>query len=286
MQTVYTIRKLVNNNMLNKKNITSYILSIFLILCFIALTILVVIKHYIFNKDNIKQQLISSNYYSELYNTTQDGFNNYILQSGFDNTILDNIITIPSITNDVNNLIDSLFAGSNITTSSDTIKNTLHTNIENYISENNFIINNETSENIKRFEDSIINVYTNNVIYSQDIVNKIASFIPRIQTFLNIGIIVLVILSIILVILIWILNKASIGISLLSSGLLLILSHFYSNINIAINNILILNKPFSTFISNLLNTVLNSLLILGITYSLIGIVIILLKSSYSKKNKA
>lgn len=284
MQNVYLIRKLVIN-IFNKKKLLSYTLCIFLTLFLILLSILCVIKYTILNKEYVKQQLNSSNYYTDLYNIIQDGFNNYILQSGFDNKILDNIITISSITDDVNNLIDSLFAGSIVNISTSIVQDTLHANIENFISEHNYIVDDETSSNIKIFEDSIIDVYINNIVYSENIVNTISTFMPKVQKLFTIAIIALVVLSIVLAILVFILNKASLGISLVSSGLLLIFSHFYSYINIAINNILILNKAFSTFVSHILNIILNNLFIIGIVGLIIGLIIIILASNTVFKNR-
>ena len=98
----------------------------------------------------------------------------------------------------------------------------------------------------------------------------------KIIKFIRTAIIVLCITELVLLVVTYILYKPGLGISLIISGVFFIVVNVYSGVNVAINNVLILNWAFSKSVIYVLNQLITNLLKVGIAFTCVGTVIILL----------
>ena len=58
-----------------------------------ATIILSIVNAVVFSKSNVKKQMQKVDYYTEINNIIKESANNYIMQSGFDESIMDNVIS-------------------------------------------------------------------------------------------------------------------------------------------------------------------------------------------------
>lgn len=75
------------------RKIISYILAIILVTLMSATIILSIVNAVVFSKSNVKKQMQKVDYYTEINNIIKESANNYIMQSGFDESIMDNVIS-------------------------------------------------------------------------------------------------------------------------------------------------------------------------------------------------
>ena len=73
------------------------------------------------------------------------------------------------IKQDVNSIIDCLYEGTEINLSDDLLRENLNTRIQEYISSQEKLINNEGKKSIEKFEDLIVEEYKNNVSVSDSL---------------------------------------------------------------------------------------------------------------------
>ena len=92
------------------RKIISYIFSILVVTLMFATIILSMVNAVIFSKSNIKNKMQKVDYYTEISNIIKDSANNYIMQSGFDESIMDNVIPKEKINNDIDKVINAIYA--------------------------------------------------------------------------------------------------------------------------------------------------------------------------------
>ena len=120
------------------RKIISYIFSILLVTLMFATIILSMVNAVIFSKSNIKNKMQKVDYYSEISNIIKDSANNYIMQSGFDESIMDSVIPKEKINNDIDKVIDAIYDGKEIDISTEEIRAGLDENVQKYIQQNNY----------------------------------------------------------------------------------------------------------------------------------------------------
>ena len=126
------------------RKIISYILAIILVTLMSATIILSIVNAIVFSKPNVKKQMQKVDYYTEINNIIKESANNYIVQSGFDESIMDNVISKEKISNDIDKVIDSIYEGEDVEVSTDEIKVNLDKNVQQYISQNNYKVDAQT----------------------------------------------------------------------------------------------------------------------------------------------
>ena len=137
------------------RKIISYILAIIVVILMLATIILSIVNVAIFSKSNVKKQMQKVDYYTEINNIIKESANNYIMQSGFDESIMENVISKEKISNDIDKVIDSIYEGEDVEISTDEIKVNLDKNVQQYISQNNYKVDAQTQKDITKFEDKI-----------------------------------------------------------------------------------------------------------------------------------
>lgn len=258
------------------RKIISYILSVIVVTLMSVTIILAMINNVIFSKSNVKKHMNKVDYYTEISNIIKDSANNYIMQSGFDESIMDSVIPKEKINNDIDKVIDAIYEGKEIDISTEEIRANLDENVQQYIKQNNYKVDNQTQKDIAKFEDKIESIYENSITYSKNAVKQVVSYFKMAKRITRLALIAVSILLIIFAFITYKINRASFGISLLATGIICIFIKCYSVLNIAVNNILMVNKTFSNLMINLINQVVQYIFISGIILTVLGIVFIII----------
>ncbi len=259
------------------KKIISYILAIVFSICVIIAVLLICINNSLFSKTYIKKELRNTDYYYYVYSIIEESCNNTFLQSGFESKVFDNVITEKEVQEDIDNLIDCLYDNKKVDISTDSIKQTLNENIQKEIEERNYVVSEETQSDINEFVNTILDTYKNHIIYSQEVVDQISQYLKKVTDIAKIAMIVLSVTTLVLAVIIFILNRPSLGVGLFISGIFFIIVKVYSGVNVAINNVLILNWAFSKTMTYILNQLLKNLFTTGIMLTIAGIIIIIVE---------
>ena len=267
------------------RKIISYILAIILVTLMSATIILSIVNAVVFSKSNVKKQMQKVDYYTEINNIIKESANNYIMQSGFDESIMDNVIPKEKINNDIDKVINAIYEGEEVEISTDEIKNSLDKNVQQYIAQNNYKVDAQTQKDIEKFEDKIESIYANSITYSKSTIKKVVKYFKMVKRMTRVALIASSILLIIFAIITYKTNRATFGISLLATGIICIFIKCYSSINIAVNNILMVNKTFSNLMINIINQVIQYVFIGGIILAVLGIALIIIFERKSANEK-
>ncbi len=269
------------------KKIFIFIINFFLIICVLLLSLLQIFSNTIFNKEYMIGLLEKNNYYEKIYYSIEDGFKNYIMQSGLDESILDDLYDKEKVTEDINMVISAMYDGTSVSIDSESIVQTLDNRINSILEQNNRQPEKEEREAIEIFEDSIATTYIDEIIYSAESIEEISSVFSKIQLLLPNIKIVLIGLIVILLALVIVINQKvlktvnTIGIMFLTVGVIDIAIKLL--IKDRVHNILILNQAFSASIIDLINSIVNSFFNLGIIAISVGVVSIVLSSFVRRK---
>ena len=173
------------------RKIISYLLAIIFVILISATILLSMVNAVVFSKSNLKKQLDKVDYYTQINTIIKEASNNYIMQSGFDESIMDNVVEKEKINEDINNVIDSIYNNEELTISTEQIKTNLNKNIEEYIQKNNYKIariqakQTEDNENMSYYYYNERN-YTSNFLkssrykgYSDYLTNEFFDFLAK-----------------------------------------------------------------------------------------------------------
>lgn len=235
------------------RKILSILLSFFLFISIVSLSILYVAKATVLNADFLKGQIAKSSYSENLLSDMKIIFLSYGVVSGFDEQFFNDAITSDMITNDINAEVDRLYSNSPINTSKD-LKNKIY----------DLAIANIKSRNINIFDakgniaDQDIN---NSILYFAEICsdtyykaiklpgsNNIIVLLKQFQKIIDLVFLALIIFIFIFVILIFIINLkvkdkfCYYMYSCMASIIVLLTPVIYSMYNKFINTIAINNK--------------------------------------------
>ena len=94
-------------------NVIKAILVVGLLLCIIAFGMIQIASSTILSQSYVLKQLEEANYYANIYTEIKSDFENYIYQSGLDESVLENIITVEEVTQDTNQIIANIYNGDN-----------------------------------------------------------------------------------------------------------------------------------------------------------------------------
>ena len=255
-----------------KKRLVSYLLSIMLVIFLFATIVLTTLNCTILSTMNVKKEVANSGYYGETQKIIVEACKNYVMQSGFDESIMDGVVNSYDVEVDVNGLIDYIYEGKEYTVQSNMIRTNLDNNINAYIVQNNLQVSEENKKSIEEFENTIEDIYKRNIEYSGDTVKQIAGTMKKIKRIVPIAMIICAIISIVLAILIKDISSPSHGISALSTGAILVFIKLYSGTSFAINNILLMNKAFSNTLITIANGVVQKLFVVGAMLCVAGLI--------------
>lgn len=269
------------------KKIIIYIMSFFLSVCIILLSSLLIFSNTILNKQYVINVLERNGYYEKTYYNIQEGFKNYIMQSGLEESILEDLYDSEKVNNDINMVIDLIFENKSINIDTQVIVQKLDDRINAILDQNNRVPETQEIEEIRIFEDTIAEVYSNEITYSMDSIQQISSVFSKIQLLLSTIKIALIIITIGLFLLIIAVSRSvrevinSLGITLITVGVIEFAIKFL--IGDRTHNILILNTNFSTSLIDLINSIIDTFFCTGVILAGLGFVIIIISSFIKRR---
>ena len=154
----------------------------------------------------IEKQLDEVNYYASVYNKVEENFGQYILQSGLDEHVIDNIVTEEQIKQDIQNIINAIYNNEEYTVSTELVKENLEKNIEKYLDENNIYLNSSEEKSIDEFVSLIVDTYENSVT-NANLFKNVNTLIYKIEQLSNIAQIIGYVSIVVLILIIIIINR-------------------------------------------------------------------------------
>ncbi len=270
------------------KKIIKIIFSAILTISILLYILINLLSSTILKESYILSKLDQANFYQKVYEEVNSNFEKYIYQSGFDENVLNNVITEEKVKEDFKIIIDNIYNGTNQDINTETIKTNLTNNINSQLGAN---ISKTQQNSIDSFMDTILNEYTQTILHTQ-YENKINKAYTQINKYINLANKALLIIMAVLIILLILLNLkrlyrgvSYIGISMLSSGILLCIADIFIKMKVDIKNIVILNDTISKIIINVITELLANILKDGIILLVSGIVLIIianLRRAYKK----
>ena len=188
------------------KNIISYILSFIMVALIIAIVAVSFLQNKVLNEDYWKMQMEQNNYYEKLEDTVNDGFENYIMQSGMDSSVFEGIYDLDKVKEDTNSIVHAILNNEEFKIDTSTIREKLDNNIRKYIKDNKVLVNKSTENQIQNFENAIVSTYSNSVSYSSSVIKSISKIIGRVRNIMPKALVLVVALLVIDAIAIIVLN--------------------------------------------------------------------------------
>lgn len=262
--------------------ILNKIAKIFLILGLIIVIVLLIFADLatstVLNKEYVISHFEKTSYYENIKKEIQSNFDNYIEQSGFDENVMNNIVSEEKIKNDTEIIISNIYDGTSTKIDTTEIEQNLRNNIEESLGTNNL---NTTQRNaINQYVETICSQYKkvmSHTDYEKNINSIMTKLKKTLETAKKVGAGLMVFAIILLLIFDYkniIKIGPQIGISLMSSGLLYIIANFFVNSKIKVSDILILNSAVSDVLKSIILDILNTCLKTGIVFLILGIVFI------------
>ena len=205
-------------------------------------------------------------------------FSSYTMQSGFDNTILSNIVSQSKVIDDTKLIINNIYDGTNQKVETTSIRENLDKNIENFLN-----VNGLTAEknSLKEFDNLMVSTYIgtiNSYDKAETTANKILSKINNVINKLNIILKVIVVLLTIVLIATCIFKYfkliSLIGDGMLFIGIILIIGKLFVDSLICFDKLLVLNKSLTITLKYIYEDITYNIIPVGIITSIIGIVLI------------
>lgn len=269
-------------------NIFKLIVILILTICIIFIGIKNVATSTILNKEYAMQKMEETDFYKETYESVKSNFENYIGQSGLDDSVLEDICTEEKVKNDINIIISNIYSGTNEKIDTTEISDNLNSNIDK--------LNIRTSKNnnsINKFVDEICSEYKNTILHTkyEDAINKgYTKAVQIIEKVNKVAIIVTAVGILLLIILnIKTLSKliGNIATAILSASIFLLSAINIINSNVYVGGIKILNDSFSNTIVTIIKDVFSRINNFGIDALIISVILIVIYAviAFFKKNE-
>ena len=271
------------------KKVLSYILSFILLILISLIVLIMCVQSDVLNKNSLFSAFDKVNYYQNTYNALNEMFLSYVEQSGLEDEVMNDIISIDEIKEEVKNCIDSIFEGKEYAINSDNLKQRLNDNITKYLEKDNRKANENERKSIEEFVSKISDIYCEEV-FPMSIVTKIESYIAKIIKFIDfvkpILFISVAVITIILIIInikniLFVLNY--IGVSLFGSGLLLMVPKLIVDKNMRLNELSLFNQNISSFIVTIATNILEHLKELSFILLVVSVIILICNNFIIKK---
>ena len=267
------------------KGIFSIILSVILI-CSIGTK---VASSTILSKNYVIGKFKETNYYMNTYSQALLDLENYIYQSGLDENIMKDLISIEDIEKDTNLILSNIYEGSNEEIDTSKITEKLKANINASLEGKK--LSTQAEDSINMFINQIEEQYKDSVLHTdfESKINngytKVYQFINSAEKYLAIAIIVLLILMFALQHKEWLKNIKYVGISLCSCGSFYIFLNMFIWAKIKIENITILSNAMTYSLRYILKDILNTINLYGLAFFAIGVIVIFMSNSLQNKKE-
>ena len=255
-----------------------FILMLILTVSIISLVFIKLASSTILNKEYILGKLDETSYYTNIREELESNFENYIGQSGFDEEVLQNIVTDDKIKEDTGIILSNIYDGTSQKISTEEIEQNLRTNIENSL---DTTLTATQEKMVDQYVNTICEQYLDTMVHT-NYENRIHDVMMKVNDYIGIAnkVLIIAIVASGLFIIISDYKKiikalSHLGISLFASGIFGIIVYIYINMKIKIANIVILNDAISEVIRNVLNNIFSTLRNEGIILLIVGIAMIL-----------
>ena len=261
--------------------IISFLLSIVLLLN----VLMGVLSFIIFNPNYYIDKFEENKFYDNVLQEVNSGFENFIYQSGLPENTIVNLATDDMIKSDINSLVLHIIQKEELVLSSNKIREELDVRISNFLEKENRTLTKNERENITKFEDLIVSSYEESILPIRDFIDELKDIYDKVFNLYNKVKLIPIIGSVVLLFVMFILNKNSkfdlvnfSGISLLTVGILLKL---FGNVvlkNIDIDNVIVFTSSLTSAFQYIFKDIIFGVDLLGNWVSVIGICFILFYS--------
>lgn len=260
------------------KSVFRYIFAIVLAISLIIFFLVNILSSTILDKKYVSNKLDETGYYDKVYGYAISNFENYIIQSGLDKSVLDGIITREDVVNDTQKILNNIYSNIEETVNAESLKTKLHANIEN--ATQGMIVTEEQKVSLNGFVDEVAKEYLNTIAhfdYEKEIFNACHkfSFILDVTNKL-----VLIFAGVSIFGLMVTCGKkiykifASIGFSMFVTGLFFIIMNIFVNAKVNIQTITILNDALSFVIRDILGAIFEQIVGKGLLLFFGGVALI------------
>lgn len=264
------------------ETIIKIILVALLFVCIFTFGILNILSKTIFSQEYTLEMLDKSNYYANIYSQIKSDFRNYIYQSGLDENVIDDIITLDEVKADTQRIVSGLYNGLHEEINTDKIAERLNTNIDTSL--NGRKIDNKTREQINIFVDQITTQYKETMAKTE-YENQIYKYYSKAEKMIDIGkktsIILAAILGIIIIVTYFrklFKNVAYVGTAVFATGLAYYIMENYITQKVQIENLTILNDAITLLLREYILSIMEKIATYSYIYLAIGLVLILVGS--------
>lgn len=260
-----------------------YILGFLSSIIIVLVSMFFILKITVFNKNYLIKSLETSSYYDKVYDEIGKDMKNSLRSSGLDDSVVNDLYKKSDVKSDIANLVGSIYSGSKYYPSTTEIENKLRNNIDKYLKSKNIVLEDKTI--LDSYISSVIEVYSKETSlygYLQNYTSRFVKISNVIDFIIAFGVILLVIIIII--------NKYKfkihfLGVTFLSSSMMILyLKQFIWN-KIDYENILIISKAFSDVLRIILADINKYTIYLAIIFALLGFGLIFINSWKNKRNR-
>lgn len=255
--------------------IGEFILSVLILLLFL----IALLEGTVLRPKYVLDQLEKNNYYEVLYKSISNEMSNYIIQSGLEESVLDQIYTKDMVKKEVTKMVRSFYGNGKVSVDTKSVKESLENNIASYLAKNNIEITDQKA--LDQFVEQMIDIYEEKIVLSEGLM-KTQSMVVKLDFGLKIVFIILAFITCVLGILVkCICKNRVIAVPLFTTGILLLLGNYLLFNRIDVANILFWNEN----VSNIMKSILFNLSSLVKRGALILIILSIVSCFISRKLK-
>ena len=260
------------------KIILNYLLGFILCILITLLVTILILKYSIYNDKYLKRVLVNNDYYTKVYNESLEEMKDYMISSGLEEEVLNDIYSKETVKNDIDNYIDNYYKGKVIEINTEDIKSKLTKNINSYLKNQNVDVTNR--EELNLFIEDIGNIYSKEIkVYNY--LDKVINIFNKVGSLLN----KIIIIDTLLLIIVICLMKFKISSGIMASGITLLFIRFTTYDSLDASNVEIITSSFSEVFRSVFYSIGNMILIVSICLIVIGLIINIIESIDYKKEK-
>ena len=250
---------------------------------FTLIVIFLILKITILNKNYVLKTLEETNYYNNLTEEIENDMGYNLLSSGLDKTVLNELVIKNEVKSAVMNLIDSIYSGNNYELNNKNITEKLNKNIDEYLKKNNIMIVDKKSLN--SYTKKITEIYEKEISLYGYLNNHTTKF-AKVNNLILIAIPILALFFLLnLIIIKQKFNGRYAGVTILSSGLILLFIKEYIIKKVDFENLIVISETFSKTLKQILIDIDNYILIASILLIILGTLLNIINAYRKKKIK-
>lgn len=246
------------------KSVFRYIFAVAFAISLIIYFLINILSSTLLNKSYVLKKLDETGYYDKVYGYATSNFENYIIQSGLDKSVLDGIITKEDVINDTQKVLNNIYTNIEETVNAENLKIKLRANIDS--ATQGMLVTEEQKNSLNGFVEEIAKEYLNTIAHF-DYEKEIFNLCHRVSFVLDAtNKLVLIFAAVSLFGILVACGKrfykffSFVGFSLFTIGLFFIIMNIFVNVKVNIQTITILNEAFSFVIREILGTIFGQVL--------------------------